>query len=199
MAIANNDISQLCGEIVLLWNTFLSVFHASSAVTSHLARIHHLQRVKRFCEAFFIVENPRGRALEACDPNYQHYASVSDAVRSSRYFSLLPVLPVSCPEMDGDVTSLPVIFEDVYQDSVGMGRRRHSLGELATSFDEEEEDGDETKRGSGHRGKLMPLRTYAGRPSTVPSSKKLDREVITISVDKEPYYSLNSILIFSLF
>ena len=45
VAVANNDISQLCGEIVLLWNAFLAAFTESVPVTSHLARIHHIQRV----------------------------------------------------------------------------------------------------------------------------------------------------------
>ncbi len=71
VAIANSDISQLCGEIVLLWNAFLNTFAENPAVSAHLGRSHHLQRVKRFSEGFFLLENPRGKALDACDANYQ--------------------------------------------------------------------------------------------------------------------------------
>ena len=49
LAVANSDISQLCGEIIVLWNAFKSMFVGRSAerraVVQHLARIHHIQRV----------------------------------------------------------------------------------------------------------------------------------------------------------
>ena len=50
LAVANSDISQLCGEIIVLWNAFKSMFVGRSAerwsVVQHLARIHHIQRVR---------------------------------------------------------------------------------------------------------------------------------------------------------
>ena len=52
LAVANSDISQLCGEIIVLWNAFKSVFVGRSAerraVVQHLARVHHIQRVRKF-------------------------------------------------------------------------------------------------------------------------------------------------------
>ncbi len=56
---------------MLLWNAFLNTFAENPAVSAHLGRSHHLQRVKRFSEGFFLLENPRGKALDACDANYQ--------------------------------------------------------------------------------------------------------------------------------
>lgn len=37
-------------------------------------------------------------------------------VRSSMYLQTLPPLDLECLELDGDFTSLPVIFEDIYDD-----------------------------------------------------------------------------------
>ena len=47
LARANSDISQLCGEIVLLWHSFLSAFVGKVQILEHLARMHHLHRVSR--------------------------------------------------------------------------------------------------------------------------------------------------------
>jgi len=45
VAIATSDISQLCGEVVLLWNAFLEAFTSNVVISSHLGRLHHMQRV----------------------------------------------------------------------------------------------------------------------------------------------------------
>lgn len=80
--------------------------------------------MKRFSEAFFVVDNPRQSAAGCYDANYQNYLAVSEMVRRSRYLASLPPLPVMCVELDGDLTTMPIIFEDQYQDVAEFARRR---------------------------------------------------------------------------
>lgn len=80
-------------------------------------------QVKRFSEAFFVIDNPRHAASGCYDLNL-HYLPLADAVRKSRYLASLPVLPIQCAEIDGDHTTLPIIFEDQYQDVVEFVRRK---------------------------------------------------------------------------
>lgn len=82
------------------------------------------QQVKRFAEAFFVLDNPRQSAAGCYDQNYQNYLTVSELVRRSRYWTSLPPLPVYCPELDGDLNTLPIIFEDQYEDIAEFARRR---------------------------------------------------------------------------
>ncbi|XP_020277568.1 uncharacterized protein LOC109851674 isoform X3 [Pseudomyrmex gracilis] len=110
------DIAQLCAQNIVLWQLFLEAFSGREAVHEHLARVHHQLRVKRFAEGFFVLENPRTSAAGCYDANYQSYQAVSEAARRSRYLASLPPLPVHCPELDGDLHSLPLIFEDQYAD-----------------------------------------------------------------------------------
>lgn len=81
-------------------------------------------KVKRFAEAFFVLDNPRQSAAGCYDQNYQNYLAVSELVRRSRYWLSLPPLPVYCPELDGDLNTLPIIFEDQYEDIAEFARRR---------------------------------------------------------------------------
>ncbi|KAK8406692.1 hypothetical protein O3P69_007339 [Scylla paramamosain] len=134
LVVANSDIAQLCAENILLWQHFLSVVMNSDAVRQHLAKQHHIQRVKRFAEAFFVIDNPRPSASGCYDSNYQNYVLVSEAVRRSRYFNLLPPLAIECTEMDGDASTLPVIFEDQYQHVAEFARRRSIVSRKSENY-----------------------------------------------------------------
>lgn len=116
VAVAHSDVAQLCGALIVLWKQFLEVVADQDRVRQQLARQRHLQRVKRFAEAYFVIERPRIAVLSANDASTQLFLDVTEALRRSEYLALLPPLEVECAELDGDSNNLPVIYEEHYQD-----------------------------------------------------------------------------------
>ncbi|XP_014676914.1 PREDICTED: LOW QUALITY PROTEIN: protein FAM135A-like [Priapulus caudatus] len=124
---AASDIAQLCAENVLLWSQFNELLPLDPFVTEALARDHHVQRVKRFCEGFFFTEHHRQMAIACYDPSVVNHPEIAATVRSHQYFSLLPPLPVECVELDGDALTLPIVFEDRYHEPKSHARATKSL------------------------------------------------------------------------
>lgn len=46
------------------------------------------------------------------------YQEVSESLRKSSYLNLLPPLEVECVEFDGDLNTLPIFYEEQYQEIV---------------------------------------------------------------------------------
>uniref|UniRef100_A0A8C1SFF9 Family with sequence similarity 135 member B n=1 Tax=Cyprinus carpio TaxID=7962 RepID=A0A8C1SFF9_CYPCA len=120
----SKDQTQLCAQLSALWTQFLEATVPNPHIRSHLAQEHHTLRVRRFSEAYFFTEHPKESSLTFQEDINRH-AQVATEMRNSDYLLRMPPLPVECLDIDGDWSSLPIIFEDRFVDTPCLDYNLH--------------------------------------------------------------------------
>uniref|UniRef100_A0A8C3YQ98 Family with sequence similarity 135 member B n=1 Tax=Catagonus wagneri TaxID=51154 RepID=A0A8C3YQ98_9CETA len=174
----SKDLAWLASHLMALWTQFLDTVTLHSQVTTYLTREHHTLRVRRFSEAFFYMEHQKLAVLTFQENLIQTHSQLSLDVRNSEYLTTMPPLPAECLDIDGDWSTLPVIFEDRYVDCPATG---HNLSvypnfevpassPAITSLRDREEN-HIVNRHSSLRGDLV-------LPTRKPPQKNSDKEVV---------------------
>ncbi|XP_062874124.1 protein FAM135B [Trichomycterus rosablanca] len=121
----SHDLSQLCANLASFWTQFLKVAVTNPHIRSHLAQEHHKLRVRRFSESYFFTEHPKESSLTFQEELISKHAQLAVELRSSEYLSLMPPLPIECLDIDGNSSSLPIIFEDRFVDTPCLDYKSH--------------------------------------------------------------------------
>ncbi|KAK3706342.1 hypothetical protein QZH41_006608 [Actinostola sp. cb2023] len=96
--------------------------------------------VGHFSEAFFVQEFTWDELQIHQEQSFQLHQSLGQSIKNSRYYQAIPYIAVECPGLDGDNSSIPIIFEDKYRfctPDQEEASGKSDLDEIDFAFDDE--------------------------------------------------------------
>jgi len=108
-----SDLAYICGSLIVSWQNFIKLVTHNEKINQHLSKVHHLHRCKRFSELFFVKLKPLDQLISA-DQDAQLFYELNEKLRKSTYLQKLPVCQIECASLDGEQSTMPIIFEEKF-------------------------------------------------------------------------------------
>ena len=109
-----DDLYLLSTELSLLWMQFLEQFTFDDFLRLSLAAEHHGSRVQHMREAFFTEDHAWLSLCTSHELSASQQTRMGNLLKGSLYYQLIPPVDLTCALLDGDTTTMPIIFEDRY-------------------------------------------------------------------------------------
>lgn len=134
LTMIESDLTYLSTLCRLQYEQFLTLTIGNRAITRHLAQIHHINRISRFTESFFIINKSTDDIESNMDNICDKFNQTSDTLRRSAYFQLLPKCHVECKSLDGESNSLPIIYQEIFNVNYKSNQLTSTLPSIEDSF-----------------------------------------------------------------
>jgi hypothetical protein len=125
IATVENDVNALNAEVNVLWTQYVEAVSLNPSFIRALAAEHDRQLLNRFYEASIVHQWPLELCIKLSPKSKFNHSRIADAIRRSKYIEqAIAPLELTCVEMDGDCTIMPIIFEDRYDANPPIGQKK---------------------------------------------------------------------------
>ena len=123
------DLYLLSTELNMLWLQFAEQFIYEDVLVKRLINDHHVLRTEHMKEAVFTQDHPWEALCTSLEISTSQQSRMFSNIKGSLYYQLVPPINLECSILDGDCTTMPIIFEDKY-----IPGKRVVEGELNSVF-----------------------------------------------------------------
>ena len=116
-----DDLYLLSTELNMLWTQFSEQFIYENVLVEQLIHEHHTVRIDHMKEALFTQELPWEALCSSLEIGTSQQSRMFNSIKNSMYYQLVVPINLECVALDGDSTTMPIIFEDRYVPGKTMG------------------------------------------------------------------------------